>query len=66
MSELQKINEERDRRIKELQEECLHKETRIIPVKWGEDEDGKWDLSDGVQCSYCGKILKRLPKVRRG
>jgi hypothetical protein len=62
VSELRRINEERDRAIKELQESCPHKETETILVKWGEDEDGHSDMSDGVRCSYCGKILKRLPK----
>jgi hypothetical protein len=60
MSELRRINEERDRKIKELQENCPHKETETILVKW--DEDGHWDMSDGVRCSYCGKILKHLPR----
>ena len=60
MSELKKINEERNHKIKELQDNCPHKETQVILVKWGENDEGHGDFSDGLQCSYCGKILKRL------
>ena len=60
MSELERINKERDGLVKMLQNSCPHKEAKIIDVKFGEDEEGHYDMDEGLMCTFCGKILKRI------
>lgn len=57
MSKAKELREKFDKELKELQDNCLHEKTNILPFMWAPGHySGKVEF-----CIECDKILRNVP-----